>query len=352
MIRKLKLQMQFQDLTMNNFNDKIDRLNSFLNKKIRASVLAENGVNFELLKSFTKDLRFEKLISKLLKNPIYKQLHYAYLSGEDIDKKVEQIELYYSQLNYLVDNGIFECNETSVNDSDETQTNDKLQEIKIVNVSEFKRLYKNTLKEFAFIILYNKRVSFLISFLDEISRMGPFSMTEIMKLREQVELQTLKFEKYLIDDSKKIARNDSKHETEISKSFYLDKVRDHPNILNSNNELIEAIDLLKRTHLISEGTPLDQFRKIFQSKGLEENNLIHWTGTMIELKWLIQEICIKELCSQITGIEKWKVAQNCFSILVNGNWARIQKYTQISNASGSDKRKKQIKLFGEKLRKI
>jgi hypothetical protein len=46
-------------------------------------------------------------------------------------------------------------------------------------------------------------------------------MTEIMKLKEQVDLQTLKFEKYLIDDSKKITRNDSKHETEISKSFYL-----------------------------------------------------------------------------------------------------------------------------------
>lgn len=140
---------------------------------------------------------------------------------------------------------------------------------------------------------------------------------------------------------------------EIHKTFYLDIVRDQPSILNSNNELIEAFTLLKKNKLISEHTNFEQFRRIFQLKALDENNFIHWTGTLIELKWLVQEICSEGLCSHINGIEKWQIAMHCFMIKNKDNqWVKIDEYTKISNANGSKTKKSIIIEFGKKLKSL
>jgi hypothetical protein len=148
--------------------------------------------------------------------------------------------------------------------------------------------------------------------------------------------------------------NEAKNElkVEIHKTYYLDIVRDQPSILLSNNEFLEALGLLKKKKLINQDTNLEQFRQIFQSKGLEENNFIQWTGSLIELKWLIQEICAVGVCSHIKGIEKWQVAQHCFVIKDKGQWVKINKYTKISNANGSDKNKPTIFDFGKKLKSL
>ena len=115
---------------------------------------------------------------------------------------------------------------------------------------------------------------------------------------------------------------------------------------------MEAFALLKSKKLICEDTNLEQFSQIFKSEPLEETNLIQWTGDYIELKWLIQAICTKDACSHIKGKQKWLVALHCFSKKnkSNGNWEKIQFYTQISNASGSEKNKPSIIIFGEKLK--
>ena len=139
---------------------------------------------------------------------------------------------------------------------------------------------------------------------------------------------------------------------EVHKTFYLDIVRDQPRILISNNEFLEALALLKKKKLLSEDTNLEQFRQIFQSKALEDNNLIHWTGTLIELKWLVQEICREGVCGHIIGVEKWQVAQHCFVIKNKERWVKIDKYTKISNASGANKNKSAIIEFGQKLKSL
>ena len=141
-------------------------------------------------------------------------------------------------------------------------------------------------------------------------------------------------------------------EKTIHKTFYLDIVRSQPSILKKETAFIEAFQILTNNGLISLDTPVDNFNAIFQSKPLEEGDFIKWIGTLIELKWLIQQICKKGICSHIIGIEKWKVAQNCFLITADGKWRKIEKHTQISNANGATKNKKYIDAFGVKIKSI
>ena len=92
--------------------------------------------------------------------------------------------------------------------------------------------------------------------------------------------------------------------------------------------------------------------QIFKSNSIEDKNLIRWTGTLIELKWFVQEICKKGICSHIKGIEKWQVAQNCFLVKKEDKWKKIEKYTMISNASGGDTKKNVLIEFGKKIASI
>jgi hypothetical protein len=140
---------------------------------------------------------------------------------------------------------------------------------------------------------------------------------------------------------------------EVHKTFYLDIVRDQPRILVSNNAFFEALALLKKNILISENTNFEQFRRIFQSKALEENELIQWEGSLIELKWFVQQICRKGICSHINGIEKWYVAMHCFMIKNNDKqWVKIDKYTKISNANGAKTKQPILIEFGKKLKAL
>ena len=206
------------------------------------------------------------------------------------------------------------------------------------------------------LVQYQENVKYLSSFLD-------FHLTstfndDIAKTRAFLSLLLCQYEdeilpKRVVSILKDWLNNlKENQDSQVHKTFYLDIVCDQPRILQSNIEFIEAFKLLKNNKLISEDTNLEQFRGIFQLKALDENNLIHWTGTLIELKWLVQEICREGVCSHINGLEKWQVAQHCFVIKQKNQWVKIDKYTKISNASGADKNKSKIIEFGQKLKSL
>lgn len=213
---------------------------------------------------------------------------------------------------------------------------------------------------------YDVNIKHLSQFLD--FQLNSTFKDDIPKMREFLKLLLIQYEDEILPpkvvtilndwtnnlkenlDSQVHAELKNESIIEVHKTFYLDIVRDQPSILQSNIELIEAFKLLKNTKLISEDSNFEQFRGIFQLKALDENNLIHWTGTLIELKWLVQEICREGICSHINGIEKWQVAQHCFVIKHKNQWVKIDRYTKISNASGADKNKSKIIEFGQKLK--
>jgi hypothetical protein len=215
---------------------------------------------------------------------------------------------------------------------------------------------------------YDVNIKHLSQFLD--FQLNSTFKDDIPKMREFLKLLLVQYEdeilppkvvRILNDWTNNLKENPDSHVQaelknesiiEVHKTFYLDIVRDQPSILQSNIELIEAFKLLKNTKLISEDTNFEQFRGIFQLKALDENNLIHWTGTLIELKWLVQEICREGVCSHINGLEKWQVAQQCFVIKHKNQWVKIDIYTKISNASGADKNKSKIIEFGQKLKSL
>ncbi len=328
-----------------------DRINDNSKKKIKAHIFNDGEVNYDFIIPFLENLEVELCLSEIIKNPIYSKLYNSYTKQKDINKLIEDTNLYASQFINLADLGIIKQNDlTPEHLEPDVAFFIPPSEITIINAKEFKKLKRRTFKDFAFIVLVLKRRTFLISLFDKISKMGPFNEAEIFKLKERFQAKQKKLEELIKPylDSEINAEN----EKPIHKTFYLDIMRSQPSILKKENEFLEAFHLLRNNGLISFDTTVDKFYAIFQSKSLEEEKYIKWTGTLIELKWLIQQICIKGICSHIIGIEKWKVAQNCFLITVDGKWSKIEKYTQISNANGSSKKKKIIDDFGVKIKSI
>ncbi len=139
----------------------------------------------------------------------------------------------------------------------------------------------------------------------------------------------------------------------IHKTFLLDLVNDQPGIIkNPKNkatmELMEGFLKLKKERLLFGDVNWEEFKTIFQRQALKDK--IKWEGSMIELKWFVQQICKPGLCSHLErGLEKWKVAQECFLVRRKNGWVEINSYKQISNANGSRRRLPAIEKFGEKL---
>ena len=138
----------------------------------------------------------------------------------------------------------------------------------------------------------------------------------------------------------------TKNHKEAPKTYYLDIVRNQPNILEFNNSLLEIFISLTKNNYLSDDTKYNQFILIFKNNQLKQEEKIKWTGSMKQLKIFIESFCKKNVCSLIDGIEKWKVATYCFQRKFKGNWVDIEKYTEISDSSGSDESTIQIKKIG------
>ena len=188
---------------------------------------------------------------------------------------------------------------------------------------------------------------FKLNFNEEIKKLKVF--LNFIFIQEEQVLFNQKFVS-IVEDWLKDLR--TKNHKEAPKTYYLDIVRDQPNILKSNDTLSDVFYSLKRNRYLLEGTKYDQFILIFKNNQLKQEEKLKWTGSMKQLKIFIESFCKKNVCSLINGIDKWKVATFCFQRKVKGNWVDIEKYTEISDSSGSEKSTIQIKEIGELIEQI
>ncbi|MDB3907804.1 hypothetical protein N9355_10070, partial [Crocinitomicaceae bacterium] len=141
----------------------------------------------------------------------------------------------------------------------------------------------------------------------------------------------------------------------VPHSFMLDVLKQRPDILNDLDndetmELLEGFQQLKKDQFLFGDVQWDEFKQLFDSQKQQLETKIKWKGSLIELKWFIQEVCTAGLCSPLEeGLDKWKVGKKCFLVKNNDEWAELNSYTQISNSNGLKKNKILIERFGQKL---
>ena len=140
-------------------------------------------------------------------------------------------------------------------------------------------------------------------------------------------------------------------------TFYLKKIEDKPLFLERGDGLIciqEILFSLKKEKFIDYETGLKAFIKIFKGKALSEKEKIVWIGTKVELRWFVELIIKKNICLEIKGIDKWLIAQKCFSYQKKDRTIEaINNYLSISEARGKETDRKEIlNTILQKLNKI
>ena len=140
-------------------------------------------------------------------------------------------------------------------------------------------------------------------------------------------------------------------------TFYLKKIEDKPLFLERGDGLIciqEILFSLKKEKFIDYETDLKAFIKIFKGKALSEKEKIVWIGTKVELRWFVELIIKKNICLEINGIDKWLIAQKCFSYQKKDRTIEaINNYLSISEARGKETDRKEIlNTILQKLNKI
>ena len=140
---------------------------------------------------------------------------------------------------------------------------------------------------------------------------------------------------------------------EIS-TYYLKKVKENPLILETGNGLTDIQEILislRKEKFIENKTDLKAFKKLFKGKALDEKEKIVWIGTKVELRWFVELIIEKNICFEIKGIDKWLIAQKCFSYQKkDGTIEAINDYLSISEARGKETNRKEI--LDENLKKL
>ena len=129
-------------------------------------------------------------------------------------------------------------------------------------------------------------------------------------------------------------------------TFYLKKVEEKPLFLETGGGLIciqEILFSLKKEKFIDSETDFKAFIKIFKGKELSEKEKIVWIGTKVELRWFVELIIKKNICLEINGIDKWLIAQKCFSYQKKDRTIEaINDYLSISDARGKETNRKEI----------
>ena len=129
-------------------------------------------------------------------------------------------------------------------------------------------------------------------------------------------------------------------------TFYLKKVEEKPLFIDRGDgfhDLYNILRLLRDQLFVKKDTEYKAFSKIFKGKALDPKEKIIWIGTMVELKWFVEMIIEKNICVEITGVDKWIIAQNCFLYLKKGNSIEeIKDFKSISEARGKETKRKEI----------
>ena len=305
-----------------------DRINNSSKKKIRATIINEKEVNYELIGPFLGDLEIKICISEIIKEPIYSELYNSYTKQIDINKLIEDINLYSSQFTNLVDNGIIKLNNQSAeNQEPDDDIFNPFLEITIINDKEFKILQRKTFKEFAFIVLVLKRTSFLISLLDEISKIGPFNEVEIFNLKEQFQAKKKKLEELIKPhleseiNTEKSKKDDSlcfppkkKTYQGTYRTFVIKKAEFNLGYFNTSrnetalnelwNDLIQA-DLIKKS-------TINDLKAVFLNVPIKKENRIVWSKSIKSLIEFVKALINSKRIVELSGVDHWLITMDCF----------------------------------------
>ena len=337
-----------------------DRVNDNSKKKIKAHIFNDGEVNYDFINPFLENLEVELCISEIIKNPIYSELYNSYTKQKDINKLIEDTNLYASQFINLVDLGIIKQNDLAPENLEpDVAVFIPPSEITIINAKEFKKLKRRTFKDFAFIVLVLKRRTVLISLFDEISKMGPFNEAEIFKLKERFQAKQKKLEElikpYLDSEinAEKFKKDNSlglepKERTYQGtyRTFLLRKAESNVGYFNSTrNEsaLHELWNDLVHAGLIEKQT-IEKFKSIFLNVPIKKENRIIWSKSIKSLIEFVRALINSKRIVDLNGVDHWLIIIDCFIL----RSSKEIQFSSLSKPSSKDSLiKEEIELIVE-----
>ena len=305
-----------------------DRINDSSKKKIREDIFNDREVNYDFIIPFLENLEVELCLSEIIKNPIYSELYNSYTKQKDINKLIEDTNLYASQFINLVDLGIIKQNDLAPEHLEpDVAFFIPPSEITIINAKEFKKLKRRTFKDFAFIVLVLKRRTFLISLFDEISKMGPFNEAEIFKLKERFQAKQKKLEELIKPylDSEINAEKSEKdnslglepkeriyngaYRTFVFKKaennlYYFTSTRNESALHELWNDMVHAGLIEKQT--------IEKFKSIFLNVPIKKENRIIWSKSIKSLIEFVRALINSKRIVDLNGVDHWLITIDCF----------------------------------------
>jgi hypothetical protein len=171
-----------------------------------------------------------------------------------------------------------------------------------------------------------------VSFLDEISKMGPFNEIEIFKLKEQVQTNQKKFEEqikpYLLSEikakkSKKDISLDFQPKVRIYagtyRTFLLKKVELSAAYFKSvkNETALNNLwkDLTQGGFI--EKTSIEALKAIFEDVKINKEKRIIWTKTIKNLTEFVKTLKKSNKIVDLNGVDHWLITIDCFALKNN-----------------------------------
>lgn len=309
---------------MTNFYDKVNRLFKLQTFLIKKHVFNEDGIDYGLLKKLSKDLTYQSLIDSGLKAPVFSLLFDNYEKGLSIDDYVIDPKLYLSERKELTRLGIIEVIEIE---------DDWLSfpVIKIIDTTGFNEFTSKIKKEFAFLILYKKRMQLLITLLDEIYNKGPFNSAEIQKIYDSVQDRSIKMQKYIKQNNPKKTKITVKHDSLRSKeaiktelkvrqfttgyrTFLLKKVERNVVYLKLETNKSALTDLwndLTQIGLIEKQT-IEKLQSIFLNVPIKKEERIVWSKSIKSLIEFVRALRNSKKIVALDGVDHWLITMECF----------------------------------------
>lgn len=346
---------------MIDFYDIVDRVSQSYRDKIRSLVLSDGSVNFDILKHHSKQLTEEYLVLEWLKRPVVKRLYGVYLKAGDINKEVNSLSLYEPVYDVLVKEGILTIRQPYTPKKSKEQWIDIPAQIviEIVDLQAFKKVERDTFKQFVWLIVLRNKYNFLRSFLDDIEKRGTSSAKQISEIIELVEFESSKFRnkwsKYIDPENQLVGQPEQKElvksKSKIpaipqvdleNKTYYSRRIID----LTRN---VEPVDfLLPLTEIVTgfvdsgfiEKVNTPKFLTLFTEKEIKTlDDMIYWKGSPWDLKEFTERLSGAQFTQELKDNEVWFVAQHCFKakFKLMKEVGFISKFTTISRSKRSKK---------------
>jgi hypothetical protein len=347
---------------MINFYDKVNRLFKVQTFLIKKYVFSEDGIDYGLLKKLSIDLTYQSLIDSGLKAPVFSLLFNNYEKGLSIDDYIIDPKLYLSERQELAKLGIIEVIEIE----DDWIS---FPEIKIIDKKEFYEFTSKIKKDFAFLILYKKRMQLLVSLLDEIYNKGPFNSAEIQKIYDSVQDSSIKIQKYIKQNNPKKTKVSEKNESLITtkvvksetqekqiigkyRTFLIKNAEFNPeyfNLTRNDAAVVELWNDMTQAGLIGKIT-IENFKKIFINFHINKENRIVWLKSIKSLVEFVKALINSKQTIEFNGVDHWLVTKECF-ILKNSKEISFEALYKPQSADSKNKQEIEriVKNFISKL---